>query len=175
MFMLSHDTRDKSPWVSIVEPVCWYDELINPYPWIISPLGLFPPLFRAIWKQGGNNWGAPPPEKFFGAFDEFSLEFLVFRTHKHSFGNRKCVLTSADPQNFPPAAGYGVYKYSSDVYFSPPQAEIFWILAAHPNYFPPCYGRFQNKGGIIQGYRLITRQSSSVKHHMVLVDGRTFG
>ena len=75
---------------------------------LFPPLDYFPPCFGRFENKGGNNWGAPPPEKNVGAFDGFSLKFLVFRTHKHSFGNRKCVLTSADPQNFPPAAGYGV-------------------------------------------------------------------
>ena len=110
---------------------------------------LHSPCFVPISKQGGNNWG--PLEFLIG----FHLNPLFFRTHKHSFGKGKCVLTSAKPQNFPPAAGCRIYKYSSNDYFSPPQAKFFGIWGAEGNYFPPCYGRSENKGEIIQGIRLI--------------------
>ena len=126
----------------------------------------YPPLFRAISKQGGIIGVRHLRRKFLELLIGFHLNPLFFRTHKHSFGKGKCVLTSAKPQNFPPAAGCRIYKYSSNDYFSPPQAKFFEIWVAEGNYFPLVSGDLKTRGEIIQGYRLIgclsaPRQKSS--------------
>ena len=82
---------------------------INRIPWNIPPRNI-PPLVPGDLKTRGEIFGFRNLRRiFFGEFDNFSSKCLVFSTHKHCFGKEKCVLTSANPQNFPPAAGCKVY------------------------------------------------------------------
>ena len=80
---------------------------------------------------------------------------LFFRAQTHSFGKGKCVFASAKPQNVPPAAVCEVYRYSSNDYFSPPQAKFFEIWVRRAINSPLVTGDFKTRGELIQGIRLI--------------------